>query len=121
MNLVGKQYGDWLSPMGFNYIVTIRPHFRISDWKSDKMMKRVSKYRCVDFLFYAVEKDRIDNMRHIHLLLKGDETINREKLANMIGINKKAVSYFQEVINPEAVSYYCTKHISYSFSHHNFY
>ncbi len=121
MNLVGKHYGDWLSPMGFNYIATIRPHYKISDYKSDRMMKELSRYKSIDKLFFALEIDRGDNMKHLHLMLKANATMNREKLANMIGINRKAVSYFQDVISPEAVSIYCTKYVGYSFSHHNFY
>ncbi len=121
MNRVGLQYGSWLGQMKWDYIATIRPHYRMTEFSSDKMMHNLSKYRYVDRLFFAIERDRDSTMNHIHLMLKADTTMSREGLAKSLRLNNKAVSYFQPVLSSKAVSNYCAKNISYSFSHHNFY
>lgn len=121
MNIIGKQYGDWLSGIAWNYIVTLRPHYKLTEYNSERMMRRLARDHSIYRMFYAIEKDRDCNMTHAHLLLEANPVLDRKYLSNKLSINPKAVSYFESVSSPEAVSYYCTKHIGSNISHHNYY
>lgn len=121
MNKVGLEYGKWLGGMNWDYLATIRPHYSLTPTSSDRMMSNLSKYKSVDSLFFSLERDSNCNMNHLHLMLKTNSTFNRDTLAKSLNLNNKAVGYFDSVLSPEAVSYYCTKHITKQFSHYNFF
>ena len=70
---------------------------------------------------FALERDRNCNMNHVHLMLNASNTLDRNTLAKQLHLNPKAVGYFDKVISPESVAYYCTKNITKSFSHFNFF
>ena len=121
MNIIGLEYGKWLSTMDWDILATIRTHYSLTPASSDRMMANLIKYRNIDKLFFTLERDRNCQMNHAHLLLKSNSFLDRETLAKQLHVNPKAVSYFMDVISPEAVSYYCSKYITKSYSHHNFY
>lgn len=121
MNKIGRIYGKWLGETNWNYIATIRPHYKLTEFSSEEMFSKLIDKPGVKRVFFALEKDTNPNMFHAHLMLQTDIQLTREKLANMLDRNIKTVSYFQRVINPKAVSIYCTKHITYNFSHYSFY
>ena len=122
MNAIGLEYGKWLSGMEWNYVATIRPHYNLTMFNSDKKMESLCKYKNVDHLFFALEKDREgSSINHIHLMLKTNTSMSREQLAKAVGVNPKAVGHFKEVESPEAISYYNTKNISQTALHHNFF
>ena len=41
MNLVGLEYGKWLSTMNWDFIATVRPHYKLTEYNSDRMMQRL--------------------------------------------------------------------------------
>lgn len=72
----------------------------------------------------ALEKDRGDNMNHLHLIMEtGSLRLNRKEMAEALGIkqNPKMLSYFSPVDFSTAVARYCTKHIGKSLLFHDFY
>ena len=119
MNTIGLEYGKWLGSMEWNYLATVRPHYRLSANGSDRMMSNLIKN--IDRVFFALERDRGCNMNHAHVMLKTNKKLNRDGLAKALGLNNKSVGYFDSVLSSLAVSNYCTKHISRAFSHHNFF
>ncbi len=121
MNNIGIEYGKWLSTMEWNYLATVRPHYSLTPNGSDRMMSKLIKYKYIDNIFFALERDIDCRMNHAHLLLKTSNKLNRKELSKALGLNSKAVGYFDSVLSSEAVSYYCSKHISKPFSHHNFF
>jgi len=121
MNRTGLEYGNWLGTMDWDILATIRTHYSLTETSSDRMMSRLIKYKYVDKVFFALERDRNCQMNHAHLLLKTNGYLDRDKLAKSLGVNNKAVGYFNDVVSPEAVAYYCTKNITKSYSHYNFY
>ena len=121
MNTIGLEYGKWLGAMEWNYLATVRPHYSLTPNGSDKMMSKLIKYKNVDTLFFALERDIDCKMNHVHLMLKTSNKLDRKGLAKALGVNIKAVGYFDSVLSSEAISYYCTKHLSKQFSHHNFF
>ncbi len=120
MNLIGLEYGKWLSGYNWDYIATIRRHFKLTEFNTNNMMKRLIKHRSIHRLFYALEPDQNDNHTHVHLMIRTSGKYTRKRLANELGINTKAVSFIDEVEDSKSVSYYCTKHIKKPFSHHDF-
>ena len=115
------ELGKWLGGMEWHYFATVRPHYSLSPTASDRMMSRLTRINGIDNIFYALERDRDCNMNHAHLMLKTSKQIDWESLSKALGLNNKAVGYFDSILSPEAVSYYCTKYISKSFSHYNFF
>ena len=121
MNKTGLEYGKWLGTMKWDYLATVRPHYSLTPTSSDRMMSNLVKYKNINKVFFALERDRNCNMNHAHLMLKTKSTLNRKDLAKQLHVNPKAVGYFDKVISPEAISYYCTKNITKSSPHFNFF
>lgn len=122
MNTIGLDYGKWLGTMDWNILATVRPHYSLTPTSSDRMISNLIKYKNVDRVFFSLERDRDCNMNHIHLMLKASNSLDRNTLAKQLHLNPKAVGFFNDIISPEAVSYYCTKKIAKStYSHHNFF
>lgn len=121
MSKINLEYGKWLSNYDWNFIATLRPHYRLTPSTTDKLMENLSKDKSIYNLFFSLEKDYQPDMMHAHLLLKANPLLTRENLTKKLGVNPKAISYFQPVIDPLSVSIYCAKHITYSVSHHNFF
>jgi len=119
MNLVGLEYGKWLGGMTWNFIATVRPHYRLTEYVADRKFQKLTKDPLVHQTFYALEWDRDTNFTHAHLLLNADNSLSRENLAKKLGVNPKAVGFFQTVVDQKAVSNYCTKQIGTNAIHYN--
>lgn len=115
MSKISTEYGQWLSAYNWSHIVTIRLHYRLSELSAQKLGERlIQGSKAVRRLYYSVEKDRQDNMNHMHLLIEStDANLTREKVAAAAGLSKnpKAISFIQKVDSKEAVSMYATKSI----------
>jgi len=115
MSKISTEYGQWLSEYNWSHIVTIRLHYRLTELSAQKLCQRlIQGSRDVVRLFYSVEKDRQDNMNHMHLLIESnDSSLSREKVAKAAGLakNPKAISFIQPADSKEAVSMYATKSI----------
>lgn len=116
MNKVGLEYGKWLGRIGFNYIATIRRHYPLTEFNTNTMMQRLIKHKAVEKLFYAIVPDRQDKMTHAHLMFLTNSSYNRERLAMELAVNKKVVSFLDDVKDREGVAIYSAKHISRRFS-----
>ena len=121
MNKVGLEYGKWLGQIDWSYLATIRPHYSLTPIASDRMMSNLVKYKNIDRVFFALERDRDCKMNHAHLMINASNSLDRKTLSKQLHINPQAVGYFDRVNSPEAISYYCTKNLTKSFSHFNFF
>jgi hypothetical protein len=121
MSTIASEYGNWLSSFDWNFIATFRPDFKLTPSYSDKLMEKLSRDNSINTLFFSLEKDYNPNMIHAHLLLNANPLLTRDSLIKKLGATSKSVTYFQPVIDPLAVSLYCSKHITHSTSHYNFF
>jgi hypothetical protein len=120
MKKTAKLYGDWLSNYSWNLIVTIRRHYRITEYNIQNMIKRFISKGIFKRIFYVIEKDRLDNMTHIHLLIETPVKYNNKRLAKLLMINVGAIRYLEEVVDSVAVARYCSKDISKNVIHYDF-
>lgn len=120
MSLKTKAYGEWLTSMRWDYNATIRRHFPITEFNASQLMNNLIKHKSVNKLFYCIEQDKYDNMTHLHLLLDTSTSYSRERLAKELRINKKAVSYLEEVRHSRDIGYYVTKDFWKRTSFHDF-
>lgn len=111
MNRIGLEYGKWLSSMEWTHIATIRRHYALTELNAPNLMQKAIKYGNVESLFYSIEPDMNDKHTHAHLLLYSQAKLDRNKIASAMNIQPQSISYFEPVINQEAVSNYCTKYI----------
>jgi hypothetical protein len=111
MNTIGLNYGKWLAPMGWDYIATVRRHYPLTETNAPRLMQKAIDKGKVTKLFYSIEPDFNDKHTHAHLLLSSDHDLDRKSMAKAMNIQPQSISYFEPVINQEAVSNYCTKFI----------
>jgi hypothetical protein len=121
MRSIGYEYGNWLGQMEWTHLSTIRTHYSQTVKSSETIVKRLYRDKSIKGVFFAIERDRDCNMNHMHLMVNSKKKINREDLAKALGVNNKAVGYFQKIIDSKAVGVYCAKEIKAPFSHHNIY
>ncbi|MFT5217652.1 MAG: hypothetical protein ACI83H_002792, partial [Glaciecola sp.] len=108
MNKISKEYGNYISSIKWNYSGVIRRHFALNEINSNKMLNSLVSHDSIDRVFYAIEKDTVDDsMTHAHLLIKARGKYNFKRLAKELGINPKAV-YLEEVLSNKKVSRYVT-------------
>ena len=124
MSKITTAYGQWLSKYNWSHIITIRLHYRLTEISARNLGQRLFKgSQDVVRLFYSVEKDRQDNMNHMHLIIQSnDPNLSREKVAKAAGLGKnpKAISYIQPADSREAVSMYVTKSVGRNDVDHGF-
>jgi hypothetical protein len=124
MRSIGYEYGSWLGQMEWTHLSTIRTHYPQTVTSSETIVKRLYSDKNIKGVFFAIEKDRdykTNNMSHMHVMVNSKKNINRNDLAKALGVNNKAVGYFQEIIDSKAVGVYCAKEIKAPFSHYNIY
>jgi hypothetical protein len=96
--------------------ITIRPSYRLKSYSSDNLIRKIAdKLQAV--IFYSLEKDRLDGMSHLHLLI--DKNVTRDEICKATGLNPKAVGYVEPIQDNYKVTAYITKHIGNDYSHHN--
>ncbi|MGC6437804.1 MAG: hypothetical protein ACON4B_02375 [Flavobacteriaceae bacterium] len=66
-----------------------------------------------------MERDRSDEMYHLHLLL--NKNIANKQVCQATGLNPKAVKYNEPIYTKQAISGYILKHLNRNNSHHNIY
>lgn len=115
MSKITSHYGEWLGGFDWSHMITIRLHFRLSEVSAYNLCKRLFKgSRHINKLFYSVEKDRQDDMNHMHLLVDSKwTTLRRDQLASAAGFKDypNAISFIENVKSKEAVSLYATKYL----------
>jgi len=115
MTKISNEYGQWLSEFNWSHIVTIRLHYKLTELQSYNLGQRIINCsKNISRLFYSVEKDRQDNMNHMHLIIESmNPKLTRKQLANDAGFGNyvNAVSYFQKADSKRAVSNYCSKYV----------
>lgn len=120
-----SKYGQWLKGFEWNYIMTLRRHIPLTETACQKMAKSLLNYsNDVNTIWMALEKDRGDNMNHLHVILgAGSLQFNRVEMVEALGIKRhpKTLSYFSPVDTSDAVAMYCSKQIGNRLLFHDFY
>ena len=110
------EYANGLAQMS-NWGSTIkkRPSYKLKPHTSDRLMERLAKRLRVQ-VFYTMERDRNDEMYHLHLLL--NKNVANHQICKATGLNPKAVKYNEPIRKPQ-ITGYIIKHINRDNSHHN--
>ena len=120
-----SMYGQWLKGFEWNHIMTLRRHIPLTEAACQKIAANLLSYsEHVETIWMALEKDRGDNMNHLHVILETDNYhFNRNEMIEALGIkrNPKTLSYFSSVETSDAVAMYCSKHIGGRLNFHDFY
>lgn len=117
MNKVGLDYGTVLGGIPWTHTLGIRTHYKLNERNLSKVTDNLIRMRGVDALFCSIEPDR-DKHNHAHLLLLGNSFLDAQKISQATRINRKAI-WLDEVEDPEAVSFYCTKYVGKKGSYHD--
>ena len=121
MSKISEEYGDYLATVEWDYTGVIRRHFALNELNSTRMIKNFLKHKSIGTIFYAIERDTVDDtMTHAHILLKTHGKYDSERLAKELGINKKAV-FLEKVISSKGIGKYVSKHLGRDYSYHNIY
>jgi hypothetical protein len=107
-----KNWGKYLGEMDWNFIATFRPHYHLKEGTVNRLGKRLIRSSKIRRVFYALESDRNDNHKHLHLILDVKGNIDLKELARLLGTNIKSVGYVDRVRSKSAVSRYVSKHLS---------
>ena len=121
---IGIEYGNWLDKQGdWTYFLTIRKHYAMKEKECDKLAMNLMNFTGqIKSIWIALEKDRQDNMNHLHMLVDTNGiNFNRKQITEAIGLIRypKAVSYFDNVNSNKGISYYSSKHMNKSLLYHN--
>lgn len=121
---VASNYGNWLKGYDWSYIVTVRRHWPLTEEACQKMAASLLAYsHHVKTVWLALEKDRGDNMNHLHLIVETDNTrFGRKEMGEALGLknNPKSLSYFSPVESSDAVAMYCSKSVGRRLQFHDF-
>ena len=111
LKMVSEDYGNFLKEYKWNYIATIRPNFKLTEVRAERLAKNMLSHWEVKKIFYSVEKDLNDDWYHMHLILDA-VNVTKRTLTEYLGWNDtKVIGYLERINDKEAVSHYCTKSI----------
>ena len=122
------KYGRYLKEHNWSNIIVYRPYkVKLSEYNADRLFNRLvnNKNLKIDYLWYALEKDRDTNWTHAHLLTNGVNDLNKKDIAKTLKRSISEIKYLSTPKNKEAVSHYCSKYIGighitgYGFVHKN--
>ena len=122
------KYGRYLKEHHWNNIIVYRPYkVKLTEYNADRLFTRLvnNKDLQVDYLWYALEKDRDTHWTHAHLLTNGVNDLNKKDIATTLKRSISEIKYLSTPSNQSAVSHYCSKYIGigkitgYGFLHKN--
>lgn len=115
MNIIAREWGNFLSETDWSYTATIRRHFPFTEMSAYKLATRlITNITAIKKVFYSVERDRQDSMNHMHLILEvkdEDLTIKDVAIGANLSRNPKAIGNFGQVDSTYGVSYYASKDV----------
>lgn len=118
--MVSYDYANFLKGYKWSHIATLRPNFKLTEVRAERLAQNLFKYWEVKKLFYAVERDINDDWYHMHLIIDAIH-ISKRTLTELLGWNDtKIIGYLEKVENNKAVSNYCAKNIGKTALCHNF-
>ena len=136
--ITGTEYFGYAKELArlcdWNYTTVVRTHYPMKPHIADKKIEQLVMTGCVSNIFFTIEPDRdikyaytsAFSANHLHLLMdvKGvivDSNVFRKKIANVMGLNPKAVLNIEPIRGEKNISRYVTKHITLPGSHHNYF
>tara|TARA_B100000886_G_C20415270_1_gene488999 strand:+ start:188 stop:637 length:450 start_codon:yes stop_codon:yes gene_type:complete len=108
------KYGRYLKEHNWNNIIVYRPYkVKVTEYNAERLFSRLVKKNDlgIEYLWYALEKDRDTNWTHAHLLTNGICDLNKIDIASALKRSISEIKYLSTPKNKEAVSHYCSKHI----------
>jgi hypothetical protein len=115
MNIIAREWGNFLSETDWSYTATIRRHFPFTEMSAYKLATRlITNVTAIKKVFYSVERDRQDSMNHMHLILEvkdEDLTIKDVAIGANLSRNPKAIGNFGQVDSKYGVAYYASKEV----------
>ena len=81
-------YGQWLMRYNWTYILTLRRHIPLTESACMKIASNLLDYsKEIESIWLALEKDRGDQMNHLHLIIEsGTLHFTRKEIIEALGI-----------------------------------
>ncbi len=109
------KYRDW------THTTYLRGEYKFNHKYVDRLCNRLVNSPDILGVFASIERDRLEEHNHLHLLIASDQTLNRHKLSRLAKFSSIGIGNVDEVHNKRGVSQYVSKHIGKDFSYHNIY
>ena len=121
MGIINSAYGKFFSAYPWNYFATIRPHYNLTTYGSQNMMKRLVKAEGVERVFFTLEQDFNPSGIHAYLLIETKRKLNIRKVAELLKTKPITISYFQKIESIEDTVFYTTKYIGMNVLHYDYF
>ena len=123
MNYMNRlKYGQALSKYkNWTYTTYMRGEHRFNPKYVDSLCNRLVRNPDITGVFASIEKDRLDEHNHLHLLIASSKTLTRYKLGRLSHFSSKGIGNVDKVLKKKEVTQYVCKHIGKDFSYHNIY
>ena len=108
------KYGRYLKEHHWSNIIVFRPYkVKITEYNAERLFSRLVRKNDlgIEYLWYALEKDRDTNWTHAHLLTNGVNDLKKIDIASALKRSISEIKYLSTPKNKEAVSHYCSKYI----------
>ena len=116
------KYGQSLATYkNWTHTTYLRGLYKFSQNYVDKLCNRLVSSPDISGVFASIERDRLDEHNHLHLLLASNQSMNRYKLSSLTKFNSMGIGNVDNVHKKKEVAQYVCKHIGKDFSYHNIY
>tara|TARA_B100001057_G_scaffold471182_1_gene533243 strand:+ start:321 stop:626 length:306 start_codon:yes stop_codon:yes gene_type:complete len=99
----------------------MRGEHRFNPKYVDSLCNRLVRSPDISGVFASIEKDRLDEHNHLHLLIASSKTLSRYKLCRLSHLSTAGIGNVEMVHKRREVAQYVCKHIGKDFSYHNIY
>ena len=107
----GHQFGDAIAEYDWTHFATIRPTYKLSEPRAERIAANLMANYEVRKLFYSVERDMHDDWYHMHLMLDAIN-VSKRTLTEYLGWHDtNVIGYLEKIENKKAVAVYCAKRI----------
>ena len=123
MNYTNRMsYGKALSKYkNWTHTTYMRGEHRFNPKYVDSLCNRLVRSPDISGVFASIEKDRLDEHNHLHLLIASSKALTRYKLGRLSHFSSKGIGNVDKVLKKKEVAQYVCKHIGKDFSYHNIY
>lgn len=113
-----KEYGNWLSGMNWEYMLTIRKNYRTTPNMvrniANKLFKDISN---IEKLTYVGERDELDRSNyHLHILISTNDkmAVEHQLTKHSKKISKYDTFYLEPINDKRKATEYITKHFNWN-------
>ena len=90
------KYGRYLKEHNWNNIIVYRPYkVKVTEYNAERLFTRLVRKNDlgIEYLWYALEKDRDSNWTHAHLLTNGVNDLNKKDIASALRRSISEIKY----------------------------